>query len=182
MFKAFSRMTPWRAALTNALDPQMLSLLLERGANIEENTFDRNTALCVAVESDNLAIARFLLEKGASHEVEVWKYSWQKISEPLLLVAVRREKTSMVKLLLENGADVEKRNNSETALHVAVRNHHESITTVQLLLHHGANIKARLDEIGRWGETVLRSAVRGNNPAMVEMMLNSGIEVDAKNY
>ncbi|KFY30111.1 hypothetical protein V494_08258 [Pseudogymnoascus sp. VKM F-4513 (FW-928)] len=82
---------------------------------------------------------------------------------------------SIVKLLLEKGADAEaKDGNGQTALYEAAEGGHEAV--VQLLLEKGADAKAK-DEDG-W--TLLHRAAWGGNEAVVQLLLEKGADAKAK--
>ena len=71
-----------------------------------------------------------------------------------LIEATSNGDLEMVQLLLENGANIEARDQrGETALMMAIRK--DDLEMVQLLLEHGANIEAR----DQRGETALMIAV-----------------------
>jgi ankyrin repeat protein len=54
---------------------------------------------------------------------------------------ISEEGSSVVQLLIERGADVNKRDsNHQTPLHLA--SHHQHLKPVQVLLDHGANVNA----------------------------------------
>ncbi|MBY0353640.1 ankyrin repeat domain-containing protein [Candidatus Babeliales bacterium] len=75
----------------------LTKLLLEHGAELEKFCNASQTPLFCAVKYRNLAVAQFLLEKGANVNTR------SKWLSPLL-VAVKNDDAAMVKLLLEWGA------------------------------------------------------------------------------
>ncbi|KAH7364354.1 ankyrin repeat protein, partial [Rhexocercosporidium sp. MPI-PUGE-AT-0058] len=86
--------------------------------------------------------------------------------------AVRNKNESMARLLLEKGADLNKRgHNGQPALHIAVESGLEGM--VKLLLEgKKCNVK---DSLGR---TALFSAVKVGNDAVTKLLLDSGVDVN----
>jgi hypothetical protein len=83
---------------------------------------------------------------------------------------------AVVRLLLENGADVKAKNiNGRTALHEAAGVGHDAV--VQQLLENGADVKAK----GNNGWTALHGAAGGGHEAVVRLLLENGADVKAKN-
>lgn len=91
-----------------------------------------------------------------------------------LIAAVIGNHTETVKVLLDNGADVNAREEAGyTSLMRAVTLEYVSI--IKLLLDAGADVNARND----WGETVLMHAVLSNHTNVVGMLLKAGANTDA---
>ena len=86
--------------------------LIERNPKLlAERDLEKKTPLHLAVESDQTAIARYLLEKGAPVNVRD-----EKLQTPLYYVALLGGSLEMAKLLIEKGADP----NSEDILQTSV--------------------------------------------------------------
>ncbi|KAK0765065.1 hypothetical protein N5P37_002542 [Trichoderma harzianum] len=82
-------------------------------------------------------------------------------------------KNDAVKLLLENGADVECADNYETsALEIAVRDDREGI--VKLLLENGADVKSPKN-----GSTLLSRAIDKNHEGIVKLLLENGADANS---
>ena len=79
-----------------------------------------------------------------------------------------------VKELLENGADVNAKNNY-TALHWSAYWGHTEV--VRVLLEHGADINAK----NNYGETVLHNSAWNGHTDIVGALLEHGANVNAKN-
>lgn len=84
--------------------------------------------------------------------------------------AAGRGHAEIVRLLLENGAELEAQDYlGRTPLHAA----HRHPSTVQLLLEAGANVNAR----DSFGATALHMGIR--IPETIELLINSGAEIDS---
>lgn len=101
-------------------DYELARQLVKRGAHMSEEY-----TIYFANAADNLARVRFLLDCGSS-PVEG------------LPLAARNGNVELVKLLLDNGADIDERIGSHTALHAAVAGGHFRIA--DLLLKKGASV------------------------------------------
>ena len=93
-----------------------------------------------------------------------------------LYFAVMRNNLFITELLLEAGADADKKDNHGNApLHLAARNENEHI--IKKLLEHGANVNVRTER----GETALIAAAKtGNNYVVAELLL-ANADVSCKN-
>ena len=120
--------------------PEMVTLLLERGARINP-THGAKSPLCCAIEShspNRNTIVRMLLEHGADPNTGA------------LRTAVASEKVEAMQILLDFGADPNLRDDDGyTPLHIAVLM--DEWAAIDLLLARGANLYARNQQ----GETPL---------------------------
>ena len=188
--------TPLISAITTG-DDELVHLMLQRGASVEARCADQITPLMHAVNHGYLSILELLLRRGA--QIDSMTAGWTALHKAADMVNV-----SMVKLLLEKGADIEARSPKEfspkkhplarlgsdyedydevdasdadegwTALLRAATKGQEAM--VGLLVEKGADIEARNPSHG----TPLICAAEGKNEATVEFLLKSGAKVDAE--
>ncbi len=91
-----------------------------------------------------------------------------------LFLALEKDYTSIVKALIEAGADVNAKTGGSTPLHWAARHGH--IEVVKILFAAGADVNAR-----QWrGETPLYQAIQGTNIEMTKLLLKAGADVNTK--
>ena len=139
---------------------EMVRLLLENGANIDQTDELGNTPLFITAYKGNIGMVNLLLEKGAKIDQAT------KLGHNPLLIAANKEDTEMVKLLLEYGADINHQDNEGfTALHLAALKGRTEM--VKLLLEYGADIN-RQDNSGK---TPLLFAVDKKNIEMLNLLL-----------
>ncbi|KAK1497061.1 ankyrin-2 ankyrin [Colletotrichum tamarilloi] len=142
---------------------------------------DNSIAVHVAVDRGSLKALQVLLSHAAkigdglhrnlAYEL-VNRTGWHSgpyVASPLQ-DAVDACNLELVRLLLEYGAEVDKKTTAKgTALHQAAN--HESIELAQLLLEHGASLASR--DYNR-GFTPLEEAVQSGNTEMVNLFLDRG--------
>ncbi|WKT54227.1 hypothetical protein QSH57_004811 [Fusarium oxysporum f. sp. vasinfectum] len=108
-----------------------------------------------------------------------WKTSGRSPTECFtdLMIASYFGHYVIVKLLLENGAEIEAKDSEygQTSLAWAARNEQEAV--VKLLLENGAKIEAKNN---MFGETALSWAARNGQEAVVKLLLENGAEIEAK--
>ena len=130
--------TPMHVA-ASAGHPNILSLLLEHGADLEGRGRYGGTPLHRASSSGKVEAGQSLLDRGAdinAQEEDGWT--------PLILAAMNRN-VEFVRMLLERGASIDVQcNDSRTSLHFAVE--YNSIQVVRVLLEHGADVNVRDNE------------------------------------
>jgi ankyrin repeat protein len=92
-----------------------------------------------------------------------------------LLQAVARNKESIVRLLLDNGAEINTEgNNAGNAFHAAICARSGGQSLVRLLLERGADIHAP----GRWYGSALHAAAEIGDWEVAELLIEKGAEVD----
>jgi len=113
---------------------------------------------------------RLLLEKGANIEAQYGDGNYTALSG-----AAAKGHEAVVRLLLENGADIN-HNGWQPALHHAAGGGHEAV--VRLLIEKGANVKAK----NKNGETALHRATGASlrSEEMVRLLLEYGADIQAK--
>jgi ankyrin repeat protein len=137
--------------------------LLEAGADIDAPAFTEGTwhatPLWYAVSrGENIAMARFLLQRGAKPEHCLW-------------AAAFRDNVAAIDLLVEHGATIDPVAEDETPFLSAVKTSH--FAAAQRLLHHGANVNFQDSK----GLTALHYALRKDSPPKhVEMLMRHGAD------
>ena len=137
--------TPLIYATSRSYD--IAAFLIEKGADVNLQDNSGNTALHIAVSSDDEDMARLLLRKGADLEVKNRAYKTP------VAISVIEGYESITKVLIDAGADVNVRigpyETSDTLLHKAVLSiSKRNIRIVKLLLDSGADVHARAQFFG----------------------------------
>ncbi|KAJ5608743.1 hypothetical protein N7528_009310 [Penicillium herquei] len=159
-----------------------LALLLSEGASVNVKDTELCTYLHLALAeqldadvkgSKQLVIVKALLRFGAKENINAID---EKGDTPLLL-AITQGASETVKLLVENGADINKQvgNRVQPLLCAAKRG---STAIVRILLEGGADIKAP----NVLGESALWEAVSNNNIRMTKLLLEKGANPNVRNY
>ncbi len=162
--------------------------------NISENELG-TTAIKTAIENRNFDIARFLIDKGAKIDIneELYlasksgknkqvnflislgadvNYLSEKNNSTPLRAACGSNHIETVKLLLKNGADVNKANtNKQTALLEA-----KEFEIVEILLDNGANINA----FDLWNDTLLTETLNAGNLSLAKYLIKRGSNLSFK--
>jgi uncharacterized protein len=125
--------TPLMQAI-QANDISIVKIVLNAGANIDQQSFFGATALMMAAKSGNEKIINLLLEHGADIN-----YSRGRYGETPLKCAISGGRNNIVKLLLDVGIKNinHRESNGETALMVAAEEGYFGI--VKILLEYGAD-------------------------------------------
>ena len=155
---------------------ELVECLLERGASPNVAVDDGYTCLLSAIDSEvdeSVGIVAALIAAGADiHRSGV--NGWT----PLHLAAARGH-TEKARLLLEAGADVDRRieiDGEETPLMEAAYTGQAEI--VRLLLDHGADASLRETEEDRTPLEIARYAAAGPDPDVYELLKDGEIQVD----
>ena len=158
----FSNNTALMLASRNG-HPDVVRLLLERGAKMEATIAGGNTALMLASRNGHLAVANLLLEMGADID------HINEEGETALIIATDQGLINMVKLLLEKGANVDSTDDAgNTALMYAVQR--GNLRIVRLLLEKGADVNATND----YGDTILSYAEDGEHTDIIRLLKTYG--------
>jgi ankyrin repeat protein len=155
--------TPLHCAVLGG-SPQMVNLLLDRGANIHARTPGDLQVIDFAIwgergPSVNDDIVRLLVSRGATYD--------------LTIAAARGDRASVQRMLDDNPSRIsETRPNGRRPLSAAVERGHDDI--VRLLLERGAN--PRWEEPDAPRGRSLHAASRMGNLAMVKLLLEHGAD------
>ena len=148
----------------------MVKLLLDKGALLNEEASDGDTALMLTSQKDHTEVMKLLLDKGALVDVK------NKYGNTALSQASQRGHTEVVKLLLEKGALVdEKTEHNSTALMRA--SEYGCTEVVKLLLEKGASVD---EKEHKYGWTALMLASRDGHTEVVKLLLGKGASVNEK--
>ena len=148
-------------ALRPGYDRDVVQLLLENGADVDERSFWGYTTLYLAVKHRDTELVKILLAHGAN--VNAFGNS------EVLYLAASNGDVAMAQLLIAKGADVSARNLYErTPLHVAAVKGRTSLA--ELLLANGADVNARDSR----GKTPLRLATKRRRKDIVELLKQHG--------
>ncbi|KAH8813583.1 ankyrin repeat-containing domain protein [Flagelloscypha sp. PMI_526] len=122
-----------RVAVTRAVGIDIVKLLAEEGANVNQEGGTYGFALQAAAAMGTLDVVEFLLQRGADVNKEGGRYEFA------LHIAALKGHFDIVKLLVEKGADVNKEGISfGSALHIAVLGGY--LDVVKFLVDKGADV------------------------------------------
>ena len=146
-------------------DQQAVMEFLRRGVDVNSRDEDGTTALALAANHNNLAMAELLLSKGANPDLA------NELGIGPLSLAISNASAPMVALVIGRGANPDvARENGETPLMTAARM--GQVETMKLLLSRGANVNAR-DK--KFGQTALMWAA--GHPDIVDLLVKHGADV-----
>ncbi len=157
-------------------DADIVSLLLEAGANANARTGEGSSPLFLAIFADpaDPNIVASLLDHGA--DVNSVGIVGELSQLTLLHFAVILASYDIVQILLDHGADVAANNTGgSTPLHFASQADDHNL--IALLLDRGAAITAET----RDGETPLHFAAVSDKPANVQLLLDRGANTSERN-
>ena len=185
--------------VANCCELEMTKLVFEKGGKIYLDTLDDegNPPLHSAICAQDLASAKYLLDRGASANVPesfsaiytaAFRGEVEMVQEFLKRGIDYRARDSqdwtalhaaydspeIVRLLLAAGADVNSVDSKGlTTLHMAA--HMEEVETVRLLVENNANLSMADEK----GNTALHEAV--DDPEIVQLLLNKEVQLELEN-
>ncbi|EHK16897.1 uncharacterized protein TRIVIDRAFT_162206 [Trichoderma virens Gv29-8] len=167
-----------------------ISLLLDVQAAIEVRDREQGaTPLIWAARNGYVNVVRLLIERGGDVNAKdnsertplslaaLYKHKDGEHKETPLIWAARKGHKTIVKMLLDAGADVnvKEQHLGETALTLAIESGHEE--TIQALLDNGANIHHR----DHFDHTPLFTATWQDSESVMQLLLDRGADVSARN-
>lgn len=148
----------------------IVSLLLEKGMDINARSSSNETSLMLAISRGHDAVTKLLLEKGANLQMR------NIFADTALDLAVRKGNESVIRLLFEMGAEVNAIGTiNYTKLHLAVVNKDECV--VRLLLENGALPDAQ----NYGGNTALHLAVENGCESVTRLLFENNANPDLQN-
>ncbi len=144
--------------------------LLDDGANIEARGRYAETALILATYYSYRRTVRLLLDGGAKMD----SINASGITA-LCYAAARDERIDIVRMLLDNNADMDKRDGESPPLGFAA--FFGSVAILRLLIGPGADTEA----INEYGDPALHAAASAGIEKSVEILLKKGAAIDAMN-
>lgn len=168
----------------NRLFSSLLIPTLDRFAILDHTTYNSKTycALHWAVKKNHIPLIQKLVTKGFTTDCRECSASG---GETTLHLAAWQGQESVVRLLLDHGAEVDAQNkHGRTALHLATLRAHEGV--VRLLLERGADVNLR-DLSGRatlilWAmkDSKFWNITAERNGSVFLLLLEYGARIDAK--
>lgn len=156
-----------------AMEDEEVSLFLEKkGAKEFQIPSDEvlflNKRLIEAIKGkEEIEVIQNLIKKGADFE-----YKNKLDGKTALLVAVNSGRTDVVKMLLDEGADIEAYTSSKlTSLMIAAYNGYTEV--VELLLENGAKVNS----VDKYDYTALMVAISNEKSEVAKMLLDKGCDV-----
>lgn len=145
---------------------EIVRMLLDAGANINNKGGLRGTALSTACNRGYWEIVQFLAERGADVDIQS-QYGRASLHE-----AAQYGQESIVQLLIDSGADVNIRNDyGEVPLHGAIRSGDQNV--VKLLIEQGADI--HLQDID--GRQTLHIAAQSGEEGIASILMDKGANI-----
>lgn len=153
---------------------ESVKVLVNKGADINmvsgamDYPYVNDSVLIIAAQNNYMEIVKFLLAKGAKHDVKCMSRSWNLGKTPLIFAATYG-KLDIVKALINKGADVNAKDLAgNSALMMAAKNGHETVTA--FLLTKAANVNYVNDD----GYTALIYATESGQGHIVEQLKAKG--------
>lgn len=171
--RSSQQMTPLLIAAENG-NLSMADILLSYGANVAKTDADQRCALHLAARSGNAGFCEFLLDKSDIDINVRDKQNWTPLHH-----ACAREKTHVVKTLIERGADLTAVDDEGyTPLHRAMAERSDDIIDVYVQT---LGNQADFDVLSQQGDTPLMIAVRTGFVRSVDKLVAAGADVTTQN-
>tara|TARA_B110001469_G_C9600557_1_gene298394 strand:+ start:201 stop:1394 length:1194 start_codon:yes stop_codon:yes gene_type:complete len=153
---------------------EFASLLLEHGANIDQQNSNRSTALNLAVEFEHLDTVKLLLKKGADPDIP------DKHNIPPIYRAVSMKLYDIAKELLERHANPNVYDNDGMSP-ILLSAQYSDINMFNLLLENGADINDK-SKLQIAPHTPLHEAIYNLNDNFIQFLLERGANYTIRNY
>ena len=141
--------------------------LIEKGANVNAETWEGVSPLMYAVQNENIDIANFLLEKGSDPNKKPIN------GVPPLIAAVKTENLDLVELLIRNNANVNSGDNTDITplMYAAAFN---NFTLTDMLIYYDAWLNLQ----DKNGNTALLVAAYYGYFDIVELLVHNGANIE----
>lgn len=156
----------------------IVQLLLMRGVNINIGNENLDSPIHIACRSGQASILELLINKADERAIRR-KAAIDGFNP--LFCAVEADKDKCVKILLDNGADIEDKTDIDnpilpggTPLHLAAL--YNRVNAAKVLLETGANPNSTDGN----GDTILHTAVKQNNIRIIQLLRNYKVNILAK--
>jgi len=150
----------------------IVKLLISKGADVNAKGTYGDTALIAASWGCQLDIVKYLIEKNAKINEKNKSYG----STALNIVAGDCDDARIIRQLLDNGADLNIKNNGgDSPFFSAVK--HGNVNSIAMLLETGAYINER----NKNGYTALMIATLKDNKSAAAFLIDKHIDINAKN-
>ena len=162
---------------------KLLKLYAENSKPTAEQAIDLISPMYQAMRRNDIGQVKFCIAAGADVNSDYWD------GFPLLVHAIHyaispiypiytdgRTYTDIVELLINTGADVNKKSSSESGRTPFLMCYGD-FTMTELLLRHGANANAK----DNYGNTALMFAAQDREEETVKLLINAKADVNAKN-
>ena len=162
-------------------DDDIVELLLRHGLDIDKESSDGKYALLVAIERGHVSTVELLLQKGAKVKksiidaVDLIVMYIPSYSPEGICVLTESKALSIVKLLIDHGADVDYEDSTRTPLLIAISK--ESLKVVELLVQNGADVNL----LAGAESGPLKKAVERKQIEIAQLLIDKGADVNLKN-
>lgn len=149
--------------------PDIVQVLLDKGADINASNVNGETPLHQAITTDNIVISNMLISRGSNIEAK------DKQDNTPLHHCVFWNASETARLLVDNGALIDSKNRSgRTPLHEAVLSEDRGIVT--FFIRKGSNLNSRDNN----GQTPLYYAVKNNQFDILSTLIDAGADVSLR--
>lgn len=169
-----NRTALWTAAANNRLD--IVRFLCDANAEVNNSCSYGNvnwSPLEVAIYRNNIEVIKILLKHGKGIDLE----KRDTMDNTILLNAVQKNKTELVRLLCEAGAKVNVYGNNRTPLTLAAQR--GFVEVIRVLLKYGKGIDVEMRESGGWRATPLFYAAWSGHAEAVDVLCEAGADLNA---
>jgi len=169
--------TPLMLIVIKSENTDIITLLLDYGADINSVDSTGMTALHHASNLCSTAAVNILLSRGADFEIQD-AFGWTPLARAVFLPARTDERNfEVVKLLLDYGANVNvwDKQGDSLLMNAVLKNDNQN--SIKAIIDHGPEIDSKNSN----GMTPLMLAARNNqNPEIVKLLLDAGSDIKIK--